>query len=81
MKNGIPNEMYYFLLEWKDKNLHEFISEYGEVSLDSLSTYSLRMMFRKITFRGGELSWGQLVTKNKSEMTKEQFQVWMNFLD
>ena len=30
MKNGIPDKMYYFLLDYKDKNITEFFEMYGK---------------------------------------------------
>lgn len=48
MKNGIPSEKYYFLLEWKDANMEEFISIKGEVSLCDLSTYELNKLYEAI---------------------------------
>ena len=39
----------YYLLEWKDKNMHEFIRKYGEVSLNSLTMPQLRALFTYAT--------------------------------
>lgn len=58
MKNGIPKEIYYELLEWKDNNLQEFIEIHGEKSLNDLSPNELHMLHRAIllnqTFEVGE---------------------------
>jgi hypothetical protein len=48
MKNGIPDEAYYQLLEWKDTNLLEFQSYFGEVCLDSLSYSQLQRLYQKV---------------------------------
>jgi hypothetical protein len=48
MKNGIPSEAYYQLLEWKDANLPEFQSYFGEVSLDSLTYSQLQRLYQRV---------------------------------
>ena len=48
MKNGIPTEAYYQLLEWKDANLADFHSNFGEVSLDSLSYSELQRLYQRV---------------------------------
>lgn len=48
MKNGIPKELYYELLEWKDTHLLEFQEIHGKKSLDSLSPNSLHMLHRTV---------------------------------
>lgn len=48
MKNGIPADAYYKLLEWKDENLEEFQFRFGEVSLDSLSYSQLQRLYQEI---------------------------------
>jgi hypothetical protein len=48
MKNGIPSEKYYFLLEWKDNNMNEYISMKGEVKLCELSAYELNKLYEAI---------------------------------
>lgn len=48
LKNGIPSEAYYSLLEWKDKNLKDFQSRFGEVSLDSLTYSQLQRLYQEV---------------------------------
>lgn len=49
MKNGIPAHMYYFLLDWKDKNLSIFNDIYGEgTSLNSFDTHDLIELHKKV---------------------------------
>lgn len=48
MKNGVPKEIYYELLEWKDANLEEFQDIHGEKSLNSLSPNELHMLHRAV---------------------------------
>ena len=48
MKNGIPSEKYYFLLEWKDSNMGEFIDMFNERRLCDLSTYELNKLYEAI---------------------------------
>lgn len=46
MKNGISDEKYYFLLDWKDKNMEEYIAIKGKRSLNSLTTYELNKLYQ-----------------------------------
>jgi len=48
MKNGIPSEKYYFLLEWKDANMQEFIDMYGERRMCDLTSYELNKLHQAI---------------------------------
>ena len=48
MKNGIPSEKYYFLLEWKDNNIEEFILIKGNVKLCDLDAYELNKLYQAI---------------------------------
>jgi hypothetical protein len=48
MKNGILTEKYYFLLEWKDANMQEFIDMYGERRMCDLTTYELNKLHEAI---------------------------------
>ena len=48
MKNGIPSEKYYFLLEWKDENMQEFIDMYGGRRMCDLTTYELNKLYEAI---------------------------------
>ena len=49
MKNGVLDEVYYFLLEWKDENLKEFQDIKGEgTRLCDLSAYELNKLYSAI---------------------------------
>ena len=48
LKNGIPSEAYYQLLEWKDSNLEEFQFRFGEISLNDLSYSQLQRLYQEI---------------------------------
>jgi len=49
MINGITSENYYFLLEWKDKNMDDFVSMYGGLTrLCELTTYELNKLLEAI---------------------------------
>ena len=45
MKNGIPSEKYYFLLEWKDSNMEEFIEITGGRRICELTTFELYALY------------------------------------
>lgn len=48
MINGITEEKYYFLLEWKDNNIEEFISMKGQRRMKDLTTYELNKLYEAI---------------------------------
>lgn len=48
MKNGIPADRYYFLLEWKDANMEDYLSMYGERRMCDLTTYELNKLHEAI---------------------------------
>lgn len=48
MKNGITSDKYYFLLEWKDSNMKDFIAKYGERRMCDLSTHELNKLYEDI---------------------------------
>jgi hypothetical protein len=47
LKNGIPSDAYYLLLEWKDENLELFQSHFGKVSLNSLDYSQLQRLYQE----------------------------------
>ncbi len=49
MKNGIPDKKYYFLLDWKDKNMEEYIALIGERRMCDLTTNELNELHKSIT--------------------------------
>jgi hypothetical protein len=51
LKNGIPSDAYYLLLEWKDENLEEFQYRFGEVSLDSLDYSQLQRLYQEVILK------------------------------
>lgn len=48
MKNGIPADKYYFLLEWKDDNMEEYLRIKGERRLCDFSPYELNKLYEAI---------------------------------
>ena len=48
MKSGITPEKYYFLLDWKEANMQEFIDMYGELRMCDLTTYELSELHQAI---------------------------------
>lgn len=46
--NGIPASRYNFLLDWKDKNVEQFVAIKGVVSLSTLSAYELNKLYEAI---------------------------------
>jgi len=56
MKNGIPSDKYYFLLEWKDANMDEFIAMKGERRMHDLTTYELNKLYEAIKANGTQMA-------------------------
>jgi hypothetical protein len=48
LKNGIPADAYYLLLEWKDQHLDLFQEKFGKVSLDSLDYAQLQRLYQEV---------------------------------
>ena len=48
MKNGIPSEKYYFLLEWKDANIEDFVDMYNNRRICELTAYELNKLYEAI---------------------------------
>lgn len=48
MKNGIPSQHYYELLEWKDVNMREFIERYDNRRMCDLTTEELKELYEYI---------------------------------
>ncbi len=46
MKNGIQDEKYYFLLDWKDKHMDKYIAIKGERRLCDLTPYELNKLYQ-----------------------------------
>ncbi|MFW6246824.1 MAG: hypothetical protein ACOC22_01465 [bacterium] len=44
--NKIPSRVKYYLLDWKDNNMEEYIRMYGLVSLRDLTVNDLRNLFK-----------------------------------
>lgn len=41
----LPSRIRYYLLEWKDRNMQEYINMHGEKKLNDLSYYELTDLF------------------------------------
>ena len=48
MKNGIPSEQYYEMLDWKDKNMVEFNKLFPNKTLNDLSQLELIMLYNRV---------------------------------
>lgn len=48
MVNGVPDNIYYFLLDWKDKNLQEYQDIKGEKRLYDLTPNELHLLYRAV---------------------------------
>lgn len=48
MKNGVTDEVYYFLLDWKDKNLEEYQAIIGSKRLCDLTPHELNILYKAI---------------------------------
>ena len=47
LKNGIPAEQYYELLDWKDQNLKEFQQLFPNKALNDLTQLELIMLYNR----------------------------------
>jgi len=51
----LPNRIKYYLLEWKDSNMNEYIRKYGNLGLNDLTLYQLHGLFSYATTKDGSL--------------------------
>jgi len=51
----LPNRVKYYLLEWKDSNMNEYIRKYGELRLNDLNPDQLHDLFSYATTKDGAL--------------------------
>jgi hypothetical protein len=51
MKNGIPSEHFYKLLEWKDANMDEFLIRYNYRRLRDLTTEELKELYNEVILK------------------------------
>ena len=49
MKNGVEDKIYYFLLDWKDRNLEEYREIKGNKRLCDLTPYELNLLYNVVT--------------------------------
>ena len=49
----VPSRIKYYLLEWKDSNLDEYLKKYGELRLNDLSLEQLHGLFSYATTKDG----------------------------
>ena len=45
----IPSRIKYYLLDWKDQNLDEYMNKYGELRLRDLNSGQLKALFSYAT--------------------------------
>jgi len=48
LKNGIDHSIYYYLLDWKDRNLKEYRSIKGNKRLCDLTPYELNKLYEAV---------------------------------
>ncbi len=51
----LPSRVKYYLLEWKDSNMNEYLRKYGEVRLNDLTLDQLHGLFSYATTKDGAL--------------------------
>jgi hypothetical protein len=51
----LPNRVKYYLLEWKDSNMDEYIKKYGKTKLNDLTFDQLHGLFSYATTKDGAL--------------------------
>ncbi len=51
----IPSRIKYYLLDWKDRNIDDFIRKYGELRLRDLTADQLHALFSYATNKDGVL--------------------------
>ena len=51
----IPSRVKYYLLEWKDRNMNEYLRKYGEIRLRDLTLDQLHGLFSYATTKDGAL--------------------------
>ena len=51
----LPSRIKYYLLDWKDKNMDEYLKAYGEISLNDLPADKLSVLFKYVTSLDGDL--------------------------
>jgi len=51
----LPSRVKYYLLEWKDSNMNEYIRKYGETKLNDLTLDQLLGLFSYATTKDGAL--------------------------
>jgi hypothetical protein len=51
----IPSRVRYYLLDWKDRNMEEYMHQFGDISMHRLSKIILLELFEKITKEDIEL--------------------------
>jgi hypothetical protein len=51
----LPSRVKYYLLEWKDSNMDEYIRKYGETKLNDLTLDQLHGLFSYATTKDGAL--------------------------
>tara|TARA_R110000787_G_scaffold275805_2_gene384565 strand:- start:788 stop:1024 length:237 start_codon:yes stop_codon:yes gene_type:complete len=51
----LPSRVKYYLLEWKDSNMDEYIRKYGETKLNDLTLDQLNGLFSYATTKDGAL--------------------------
>jgi len=51
----IPSRIKYYLLDWKDKNMSEYINKYGELRLHDLTAGQIYALYIYVTLKDVEI--------------------------
>ena len=51
----LPARIKYYLLEWKDSNMNEYLRKYGDLRLNDLAPDQLHCLFSYATTKDGAL--------------------------
>ncbi|MCK9429224.1 MAG: hypothetical protein M0R17_04415 [Candidatus Omnitrophica bacterium] len=51
----IPGRIKYYLLEWKDRHMSEYINKYGEISLNNLTIEQIQGLYTYVCLKDAEL--------------------------
>ena len=53
--DNLPSRVKYYLLDWKDKNMDEYMSKYGELRLHDLTADQLHGLFSYVSTKDSAL--------------------------
>lgn len=53
--NKLPDRIKYYLLDWKDTHMEEYLKKYGEVRLNDFDAKQIRGLFSHVTSEDSSL--------------------------